>query len=106
MLEKLSIGLELSFLFGTVDEESWVITDPLVNIMNHNYYNGFKFKTGFQYTLPNLGKVKTTIGGTIELPTKLRGTQTRNAYKTFGDYEIVLTKIPKMNWITLNYHCL
>jgi len=88
--EKISLGFELSLLFGTINEESWVLTSPQVNILDYNYYNGFKFKTGIHFTLPDIAGVKTTLGGTIELPTELRGTQTRNAYKTIGGYQIII----------------
>ena len=79
--EKLSLGFELSFLFGTINEETWVFSNPRVNLYDYNYYNGFKFKTGFHFTLPDLEGIKTTIGGTIELPTRLEGTQTRIVHK-------------------------
>lgn len=86
--EKISLGVELSFLFGTIDEENWILTDPIVNILDHNYYNGLKFKTGIHYTLPNIAGVETTLGATFEAPTKLKGMQTRNSYKTIGGYQI------------------
>jgi len=90
LTKNLSLGLELSFLFGTIEEESWVLTTPSVNIIDNNYYNGFKFKTGLHFTLPTIGGVKTTIGSSIELPTKLNGTQTRSSFKTNADYKITV----------------
>lgn len=95
--KKISIGIELSYLFGTIDEESWVLTDPIVNILDHNYYNGLKFKTGIHYTIPKLAGVKTTLGATIEVPTQLKGTQTRSAYKTIGGYQIYLEQDTENN---------
>jgi len=86
--EKISLGVELSFLFGTIDEENWILTDPIVNILDHNYYNGLKFKTGIHYALPSFAGIKTILGATFEIPTKLKGTQTRSAYKTIGGYQI------------------
>ncbi|WP_457616501.1 hypothetical protein [Lutibacter sp.] len=82
--KNISLGLELSFLFGTIDQESWVFTNPNVNIIDRNYYNGAKLKTGIHITMPNIANVKTTFGGTIEIPTSLSGTQNRVVYKSNG----------------------
>ncbi|MBU3012628.1 hypothetical protein KO506_14540 [Polaribacter vadi] len=81
-VKNLSIGVDFSFLFGSIEQESQVFTDSFVSILDQNYYNGVKLKTGFQYKLPNIKNIETTIGGTFELPTSLSGKQTRTSYKT------------------------
>ncbi len=81
-LKNLSVGVDLSFLFGSIEQESQISTDSYVSILDQNYYNGVKLKTGFQYKLPSIKNVETTIGGTFELPTSLSGKQTRTSTKT------------------------
>ena len=82
VLKNLSLGVDLSFLFGSIEEENKLYTGSFVSIVDQNHYGGVKLKTGFQYKLPRFKAVETTIGGTLELPTSLSGTQTRNSYKT------------------------
>lgn len=81
-LKNLSVGVDFSFLFGSIEQESQISTDAYVSILDQNYYNGVKLKTGFQYKLPSIKNVETTIGGTFELPTSLSGKQTRTSTKT------------------------
>ena len=81
-LKNLSLGADLSFLFGSIDQESQLYTSSYVSISDKNHYVGVKLKTGFQYTFPTIIGAETTIGGTLELPTSLSGTQTRSSYKT------------------------
>ena len=81
-LKNLSLGVDLSFLFGSIDQESQLFTSSYVSISDKNHYVGVRLKTGFQYTIPTLLGSETTIGGTLELPTSLIGTQTRSSYKT------------------------
>ena len=80
--KNLSLGVDVSFLFGSIDQESLIYTGSLVSIRDKNHYGGVKLKTGLQYKLPVFKKVETTIGATLELPTSLSGTQTRSSYKT------------------------
>lgn len=88
--KKLNLGLELSFLFGSVDQESQIFSESTVYIYDANLYNGFKLKSGFQYTLPKILNTETTIGGIVELPTKLNGRQTKNSYKTISGAQIII----------------
>ncbi|WP_298780924.1 hypothetical protein [uncultured Polaribacter sp.] len=81
-LKNLSFGLDLSFLFGSIEEESQIYSESFVSISDQNYYSGVKLKTGFQYKLPKIKTVETIIGGTFELPSSLSGKQTRSSYKT------------------------
>lgn len=82
VLNNLSVGVDVSFLFGSINQESLLYTDAFVSISDQNHYGGVKFKTGFQYKLPKIKEVETTIGGTIETGASLTGTQTRSSYKT------------------------
>ena len=82
VFENLSLGADVSFLFGSINQESQIFTDSFVSIIDENHYGGVKLKTGFQYKLPTFKGVETTIGGTLELPASLTGSQTRNSYKT------------------------
>ncbi|PCI01133.1 MAG: hypothetical protein COB81_07670 [Flavobacteriaceae bacterium] len=84
LLKNLSFGLETSFLFGSIQQETVVFTSPGVNINESSYYNGLTLKTGVQYTLPFSKKSKTTLGASFEFPTSLNGTQTRTTYKTIN----------------------
>ncbi len=88
--DRLSFGVDISFLFGTIDQNSQIYSGSLVAINDANRYNGIKFKSGLQYSLPLNGK-EITFGAVIELPASLSGTQTRNSYKTsVNDTEITI----------------
>lgn len=89
--ENLNLGVDLSFLFGSIDQETQVYLNSSVFISDINRYNGIKLKTGLQYTLPKINGKETTIGAVIEFPTSLSGTQTRNSYKiTSSETQIAL----------------
>ncbi|GAA3650624.1 OmpP1/FadL family transporter [Flavivirga jejuensis] len=89
--ENLSLGVDLSFLFGSIDQETQVYSNSFVSISDVNRYSGVKLKTGIQYTLPKIKGREITIGAVIELPTSLSGAQTRNSYKvTSSDVEVAI----------------
>ena len=91
--KNLALGVDLSFLFGTISQESQIYESSFVSISDENRYNGIKLKTGLQYTLPKINNKEFTIGAILELPTFLNGTQTRNAYKLFeNETEITLSE--------------
>ena len=91
--KNLALGVDLSFLFGTISQESQIYESSYVSISDENRYNGIKLKTGLQYTLPKINNKEFTIGAILELPTFLNGTQTRNAYKLFeNETEITLSE--------------
>ncbi|SFZ93900.1 hypothetical protein SAMN05428642_103399 [Flaviramulus basaltis] len=79
--EKLSLGLDISYLFGSINQETQIYYESLVSITDVNYYKGFKFKAGLQYSLIKKENKEFTLGAIIELPTSLIGDQTRNSYK-------------------------
>jgi hypothetical protein len=82
MFNNLSFGVDVSFLFGSIEQESQLYSDSFFSITDQNYYGGVKLKTGLQYKLPSFNGLETTLGGTIELPASLNGSQIRTSYKT------------------------
>lgn len=91
--ENLAFGADLSFLFGSITQESQIYSTSFVSISDENRYNGVKLKTGVQYTLPKFKNKEITLGAILELPTSLSGTQTRNTYKSYYyDTETILTE--------------
>jgi hypothetical protein len=82
VFNNLSMGVDVSFLFGSIEQESRLYAGSSVSITDQNHYSGVKLKTGLQYKLPSFNGLETTLGGTIELPASLSGTQTRTSYKT------------------------
>lgn len=82
LFKNLRLGVDISFLFGNIQEESQLFLDSDVVITDDNRYNGTRLETGFQYKLPTIKGVETTIGGTLEFPSSLSGSQIRNSYKT------------------------
>ncbi|NIJ44746.1 hypothetical protein FHR24_001185 [Wenyingzhuangia heitensis] len=79
---KLHLGVDFSALFGSIKEDSQVSVGYLVNVNDTKRYNGVVLKTGFQYTMFQNENNKTVLGGVVELPTTLSGTQTRNSFRT------------------------
>ena len=91
--ERLALGVDLSFLFGSISQESQINSTSYVSINDENRYNGVKLKTGLQYTLPKIKNKEITLGAILELPTSLSGTQTRNTYKLYNyETETTLTE--------------
>ncbi len=89
--DRLSLGVELSSLFGSIDQETQIYYESLVTITDANFYKGFKFKTGLQYTLLKQAKKEITLGAIVELPTSVVGDQTRDSSKVYGDdYGVVI----------------
>lgn len=80
--DRLSVGLDLTYLFGSINQENTLFYESLVNISDMNQYNGFKLKAGLQYNIFNEADRALTLGGIIELPTTLSGDQVRTSYKT------------------------
>ncbi|KAA5823344.1 hypothetical protein FPF71_11580 [Algibacter amylolyticus] len=82
VFNKLSFGVDLSYLFGSVNQETNLYYDSFVNITDVNYYRGFKLKTGVQYNLIKNTNKEITLGAILELPANLGGDQVSNSYKT------------------------
>lgn len=81
--KNLSLGADISFLFGAITQETQISTTSFVSISDINNYKGVQLKTGLQYSLPKINKKTTTLGATLALPVSLSGTQTRNSYTTY-----------------------
>ncbi|XMO85446.1 hypothetical protein AAFN75_11670 [Algibacter sp. AS12] len=82
VFNKLSFGVDLSYLFGSINQETNLYYDSFVNITDVNYYRGFKLKTGVQYNLIKNTNKEITLGAILELPANLGGDQVSNSYKT------------------------
>lgn len=80
--KRLSVGVDFAVLFGTLIQETQIISSYIVDIYDQNHYNGLKLTTGVQYDVFQNDKNRTTLGATIELPTVLSGDQNRSSYKT------------------------
>ena len=78
-LKRLSLGFNLSYLFGTINEyqtASIIVPNSILTLYNqHNSYQGVKIHTGIQYhdTLKN--GVLVRLGGVFTLPTTLYSTE-------------------------------
>ncbi|MDC8004820.1 hypothetical protein POV27_12220 [Aureisphaera galaxeae] len=72
-------GLNVSYLFGNIEEtESVILEDDILQIEEKNHYNGFQFGFGIQYDpIKNL-----SVGAIVDLPVSLKGSQDRNVVKT------------------------
>ena len=71
------LGLSSSYLFGGIKEEEIdIINESVLYTSEENYYNGFRLGLGIQYDFSN----KISLGGIVNLPTKLKGDQTRTIH--------------------------
>jgi len=88
--KNLSVGFELSALFGNIDETQLVyIGYSSATITNSKNYFGLGLNTGLQYTINNIFGTQTTFGATLNLPTSLSGTEDETGTKSFsGSSEI------------------
>ncbi|MBV1923289.1 MAG: hypothetical protein KUG68_04585 [Flavobacteriaceae bacterium] len=87
LTDKLSLGLNASNLFGKIDEnETDIFENTILNITEENFYNGFRIGGGFQYSV----KDNITVGGIINLPTYLKGDQTKTTSLLY--YEPIITE--------------
>lgn len=87
----LSMGVDVAFLFGSVNQETLISYQSLTSISDVNHYEGVKTKFGLQYTLPKINSMEFTLGAVMEIPTKLKGNQVRNSYKvTSGGTQIAI----------------
>ncbi|KJD33581.1 hypothetical protein PK35_07005 [Tamlana nanhaiensis] len=92
----LSLGVDLTYLFGSINQESNIYYESLVNITDENQYRGFKFKTGLQYNILKQDNLNVNLGGVLELPAHLKGNQLRSSNKTLttGTYMIIESDEP------------
>jgi len=91
LTDKLAIGVDLSYLFGSINQETQVVQNFAVSITDANYYNGLRLKAGLQYDLIKTEHNEVTLGAVVELPTNLSGNQERYSYRTTtGGTRVVL----------------
>lgn len=70
----LRVGVSLSYLFGTLEENEQIVADQSsLSITEQSSYNGFRLGLGLQYELGE----KFALGIVANLPTALSGTQDR-----------------------------
>ena len=82
--KNLSLGVELSALFGNIDENQLVyVGSSSATLSNSKNYFGLGLTTGLQYTVPTILGTKTTFGATLNLPTTLSGTEDTAGTKSF-----------------------
>lgn len=86
--KNLSVGVELSTLFGNISEEQSIyLGTSSATITNTKNYIGFGLNAGIQYTINKFLGTETTIGATINLPTHLKGTTDEVGTKSFTGLE-------------------
>lgn len=78
---RLSLGLDFSVLFGSIDQDSQLVSGSFVSIEQTSFHKGVKLTTGLQYDLFLNKKNRTTIGAVVELPTVISGRQTTSSNK-------------------------
>jgi hypothetical protein len=92
LYDKFSVGLQLIAYFGSISQtELLSFTTSTVEIEENNNYNGVGLKAGFQFELPQIFNVNTSIGATVSLPSTLNGTQdfvSNKTYSSGGTYEM------------------
>lgn len=79
---RLSLGLDFSVLFGSINQDTELFVDYLVSLDQASFYKGVKLTTGVQYDVLLNKQNRTTIGAVVELPTLLSGRQTSSSHKT------------------------
>ncbi|MBX2826571.1 MAG: hypothetical protein KTR22_00305 [Flavobacteriaceae bacterium] len=76
---KFRAGLNVSYLFGNIEEtESVILENDLLTIDEKNHYNGFQFGFGLQYDITD----KLSVGAVMDVPVSLNGTLDRNVIKS------------------------
>lgn len=82
--KNLSVGVELSALFGNISETQLIyIGSSTTTITNSKNYFGLGLTSGLQYTINNIFGTETTFGATLNLPTSLSGTEDETGTKSF-----------------------
>ncbi|MBW1294112.1 hypothetical protein [Aquimarina litoralis] len=79
LFDNFSLGVRPSFLFGSIDQtENIIFNNTFLNVIEENYYNGFRLGFGLQYKIDD----QYTIGFTSNSPTSLNGSQDRSVSKS------------------------
>ena len=86
-----SVGLELTALFGSLNQEQLIsFSSSTIYLKESSNYFGLGLKAGFQYTAKKLFGRETTFGGTLSLPSSLKGTQNFEGYKSTDSNQTLL----------------
>lgn len=71
--KNLSAGVEIVGLFGSINQEQWILLGTNSAYLNDkNVYFSLGANAGMQYSLSNLLGTETTLGATVSFPTTLR----------------------------------
>ncbi|MFD1292286.1 OmpP1/FadL family transporter [Lutibacter holmesii] len=82
--KNLSLGLEMRVYFGSINQERTIdYLTTQIYLDETKKYTGLGIKGGFQYKFNNLFGTNTTIGGIINVPSSLSGSQDIEGTKTF-----------------------
>ncbi|MEO0526578.1 MAG: hypothetical protein AAFZ89_05095 [Bacteroidota bacterium] len=77
--DRLRVGANLSYLFGSIEESEFVLVEQsTLEIIDQNTYNGFRFGLGLQFDFND----KIGFGFVTNLPTSLSGESERDIQKT------------------------
>lgn len=83
--KNLSVGVELSALFGNINEDEYIdLGSTSVSLTSAKRYFGLGVNTGLQYTFNSILGTETTIGATVSLPTSLSGTEDESGTKSLN----------------------
>lgn len=94
--KKLAIGVELSALFGNINQDQLITIGSTTTTLNASKkYFGLGLQSGFQYTFNTFLGMQTTIGATVNLPTTLSGTEDNTGSKSFtgADETTILNEV-------------
>ena len=71
--KNLSVGVEIVGLFGSINQEQWILLGTnSVYLNDKNVYFSLGLNAGMQYSLTSLLGTRTTLGATVSFPTTLR----------------------------------
>ncbi|WP_111709880.1 OmpP1/FadL family transporter [Lutibacter citreus] len=88
--KNLSVGVELSALFGNISEEQLLnIGTYSATITDSKNYFGLGLTAGLQYSINNIIGKETTFGATLNLPTSLNGTEDETGTKSFTGSDVI-----------------
>lgn len=91
LTKNFSVGVELQALFGLISKEQLIVLGTKsVTLTESNNYFGASLNAGFQYTIDDLFKTKTTIGGTFNVPTSLTGSKDIEGSKSYTGTDTTL----------------
>ncbi|KAI9430565.1 hypothetical protein F5148DRAFT_1296272 [Russula earlei] len=94
-----SVGLQASYLFGTLQQTEAIFTDSTLITTNNIFVGNPYFKLGMQYKTKVNKNLSIAAGGTASTQTKLRANYTMNV--TYGNTQLVTNDLYKGNYYTI-----